>query len=105
MEQTFEGRTAVVTGGMMFIRLQKVLSAGLLGVALGLVVLIVGGTGLAGLAAANPAYLPTAGPATVLIAASVVVTAIGCPLMVAWYAKRLKAEEAAAASPEVPAAV
>jgi 2-keto-3-deoxygluconate permease len=48
-------------------------------------------------AAANPAYLPAAGPATVLVAASVVVTAIGCPLMVAWYAKRLKNKEAAAA--------
>jgi 2-keto-3-deoxygluconate permease len=44
-------------------------------------------------AAANPAYAPAAGPATVLVAASVVVTAIGCPLMVAWYAKRLKAKQ------------
>ena len=34
-----------------------------------------------------------AAPATVLVAASVVVTAIGCPLIVAWYAKRLKAKE------------
>jgi 2-keto-3-deoxygluconate permease len=101
-------------------------------VALGLFVLIVGGavlffadkltggSGIAGLAAAttagnaatvpmlvaaaNPAYLPAAGPATVLVAASVVVTAIGCPLVVAWYAKRLKNKEAAT-SPEVPAAV
>ncbi|MCU1568188.1 MAG: 2-keto-3-deoxygluconate permease [Pseudarthrobacter sp.] len=114
------------------LNLGQVLNAGLLGVALGLFVLIVGGavlffadkltggSGIAGLAAAttagnaatvpmlvaaaNPAYLPAAGPATVLVAASVVVTAIGCPLVVAWYAKRLKNKEAAA-SPEVSAAV
>lgn len=103
------------------LNLEKVLSAGLLGLVLGLFVLFVGGavlffadkltggSGLAGLAAAttagnaatvpmlvaaaNPAYLPAAGPATVLVAASVVVTAIGCPLIVAWYAKRLKAKD------------
>jgi 2-keto-3-deoxygluconate permease len=34
----------------------------------------------------------------------VVVTAIGCPLVVAWYARRLKNKEAAAA-PEVSHAV
>lgn len=103
------------------LNLQKVLGAGLLGIVLGLFVLVVGGavlfgadkltggSGLGGLAAAttagnaatvpmlvaaaNPAYLAAAGPATVLVSASVIVTSIGCPLVVAWYAKRLAAKE------------
>jgi 2-keto-3-deoxygluconate permease len=107
------------------ISLQTVLKAGLLGVALGLLVLILsgivlffadrltGGSGLGGLAAsstagnaaavpmlvaaANPIYHAAAGPATVLVSASVVVTAIGTPLVVAWYAKRLAAKRPAAA--------
>lgn len=104
------------------LNLQKVVSAGLLGIALGLFVLFVGGavlfaadkvtggSGLGGLAAAttagnaatvpmlvaaaNPAYQEAAGPATVLVSAAVIVTSIGCPLMVAWYAKRLSATKA-----------
>lgn len=103
------------------ISLQTVLKAGLLGVALGLLVLVLsgvvlffadkltGGSGLGGLAAsstagnaaavpmlvaaANPIYHAAAGPATVLVSASVVVTAIGTPLVVAWYAKRLAAKK------------
>lgn len=99
------------------LNLTMVRDAGLLGILLGLSVLIVGGvvmfsadkltggTGVAGLAAAttagnaatvpalvaaaNPVYEPAAGPATVLIAASVAVTAIGAPLMTAWWARRV----------------
>jgi len=95
------------------IDLTAVWRAGLLGVALGLFVVLVGGAvllladkltggdGIAGLAAAttagnaavvpaiiaeiNPAYAPAAQSATVLVAASVVVTAIMCPVItVAW---------------------
>ena len=43
----------------------------------------------AAVAAANAAYAPVAGQATVMVAASVIVTAILCPIAVAWYAKRL----------------
>jgi 2-keto-3-deoxygluconate permease len=95
------------------IDLTAVWRAGLLGVVLGLFVVLVGGAvllladkltkgdGIAGLAAAttagnaavvpaiiaevNPAYAPAAQSATVLVAASVVVTAIMCPIItVAW---------------------
>ncbi|MFJ5958444.1 2-keto-3-deoxygluconate permease [Paenarthrobacter sp. NPDC092416] len=112
------------------LNLQMVWTAGLLGVLLGLSVLLVGGavlfvadrltggTGVAGLAAAttagnaatvpalvaaaNPVYEPAAGPATVLIAASVVVTAIGAPFLVALWARR--AENKAEATPAEVAA-
>jgi 2-keto-3-deoxygluconate permease len=91
--------------------------AGLLGLALGIVVLVVssivmftadklsGGKGVAGLAAAatagnaaavpalvaaaNPVYATAAPAATVLVAASVVVTMLTVPLVTAWYAKRI----------------
>lgn len=94
--------------------LHKVVEAGLLGIALGLAVVAVtgtvlfladrltGGNGVAGLAAAstagnaaavpaivaaaNPAYSEAAKTATVLVAASVVVTAIVVPLVTAWWA-------------------
>jgi len=97
--------------------LTKVWTAGLLGVALGLVVLVISccvmwsadrlarGNGVAGLAAAatagnaaavpalvasaNPAYAQAAPFATVLVAASVVVTMLTVPLVTAWYAKRI----------------
>ncbi len=97
--------------------LRRVAQAGLLGVALGLAVVVVsgcvlvladkwtGGTGTAGIAAAstagnaaavpaivaaaNPAYAQAAGPATVLVAASVIVTALTVPLATAWWAKRV----------------
>jgi 2-keto-3-deoxygluconate permease len=82
----------------------------LLGLALGVVVLVIscgvmfladrisGGKGLAGLAAAavpalvaaaNPAYAKAAPYATVLVAASVVVTMLTVPIITAWWAKRL----------------
>lgn len=97
--------------------LTKVWQAGLLGLALGLVVLTIscavmwsadrlsGGKGVAGLAAAatagnaaavpalvaaaNPAYAPAAPFATVLVAASVVVTMLCVPLVTAWYARKI----------------
>ncbi|GMA15310.1 2-keto-3-deoxygluconate permease (plasmid) [Deinococcus metallilatus] len=100
------------------INLTTVWSAGLLGVLLGVAVFVVtgvvlfttdrltGGTGLAGLAAAstagnaaavpaivaaaNPAYAAAAQQATVLVAASVVVTAILVPIATAAYARRLQ---------------
>jgi len=97
--------------------LHRVVQAGLLGVFLGLVVVCVtgvtlfiadrltGGNGVAGLAAAstagnaaavpaivaaaNPAYQDAAKSATILVAASVVVTAIVVPLVTAWWASRV----------------
>jgi 2-keto-3-deoxygluconate permease len=97
--------------------LTKVWLAGLLGVALGFVVLVIsscvmwsadrlsGGKGVAGLAAAatagnaaavpalvaaaNPAYAEAAPFATVLVAASVVVTMLTVPIVTAWYARRI----------------
>jgi len=99
------------------LNLANVWRAGLLGLALGVVVLAIscivmwladrisGGKGIAGLAAAatagnaaavpalvaaaNPAYADAAPAATVLVAASVVVTMLTVPLVTAWYAKRL----------------
>ncbi|WIB26586.1 2-keto-3-deoxygluconate permease [Curtobacterium sp. MCSS17_015] len=115
------------------ISLQTVLSAGLVGVLLGLVVLflggavlfladrLTGGTGLGGLAAsstagnaaavpmlvaaANPAYEEAAGPATVLVSAAIVVTSIGTPLIVAWYARRIAAKKGDTRMPANAAAV
>jgi 2-keto-3-deoxygluconate permease len=99
----------------------KVASAGVTGLLLGVGVVAVtgitlfiadrltGGNGIAGLAAAttagnaagvpaavaaaNPAYAPVAASATIMVAASVIITAILCPIVVAWYAKRLEAKE------------
>ena len=98
------------------IELKNVWHSGLLGLALGLfvvaasgVILVLadrlsGGTGVAGLsaattagnaaavpalvAAANPAYADAAKPAMILVSASVVVTAIVVPFLVAWAARR-----------------
>ena len=97
--------------------LTAVWRAGLLGLGLGLFVVLVtgavlatadrltGGSGTAGLAAAstagnaaavpaivagaNPAYQPAAAAATMLVATSVVVTAIAVPLLTAWWAGRV----------------
>lgn len=97
------------------INLAAVWKAGLLGIGLGLFVVLIGGAvllladkltggdGIAGLAAAttagnaavvptivaqaNPVYAPAAESATVLIASSVVVTAILCPLIVVLWAR------------------
>jgi 2-keto-3-deoxygluconate permease len=99
------------------INLTTVVRAGLLGLLLGVFVVLVtgialfatdkltGGTGVAGLAAAstagnaaavpaivaaaNPVYKPAADAATVLVATSVVVTAICVPLVTAWWHRRL----------------
>ncbi len=107
--------------------LHKVVEAGLLGVALGLAVVAVtgtvlfladrltGGTGVAGLAAAstagnaaavpaivaaaNPAYREAAKTATVLVAASVVVTSIVVPLVTAWWAARVGSPPVAGSLP------
>jgi 2-keto-3-deoxygluconate permease len=98
------------------IDLTAVWRAGALGLLLGLAVVVLsgilligadrltGGTGVAGIAAAstagnaaavpaivagvNPAYKAAAGPATVLVAASVVVTAIIVPFVTAYVARR-----------------
>jgi len=99
------------------LNLANVWRAGLLGLALGLVVLVIscivmvladrisGGKGVAGLAAAatagnaaavpalvaaaNPAYAAAAPAATVLVAASVVVTMLTVPIVTAWWARRI----------------
>lgn len=100
------------------IDLGAVWRAGLLGIGLGLLVLVVsgttlyatdrliGGNGIAGLAAAstagnaaavpaivaaaNPAYKAAAAQATILVAASVVVTSLLVPVLTAWYHRRLE---------------
>jgi 2-keto-3-deoxygluconate permease len=99
------------------INLRTVVRAGLLGLLLGVFVVVVtgialfvadrltGGNGTAGLAAAstagnaaavpaivaaaNPAYKPAADAATVLVATSVVVTAILVPIVTAWWNRRV----------------
>ena len=99
------------------IDLTVVWKAGLLGIFLGVAVVIVtgaalflvdrltGGNGIAGLAAAstagnaaavpaivaaaNPVYKPAAASATVLVATSVVVTAILVPIVTAWWYRRV----------------
>lgn len=112
------------------IDLKSVWRAGLLGIGLGLFVLVVtgavllladkltGGTGVAGIAAAstagnaaavpaivasaNPAYQEAAPHATILVAASVVVTAILVPVVTAWLASRVdrRAQHQATEEPE-----
>lgn len=97
--------------------LGKVWQAGLLGLGLGVAVVVVtgipllfadraiGGTGVAGVAAAstagnaaavpaivaaaNPVYAPAAAHATILVAAAVIVTTVLVPLLTAWTAKRV----------------
>jgi 2-keto-3-deoxygluconate permease len=104
------------------IDLSSVWRAGLLGVGLGLFVFLVtgavlvladrvtGGSGVCGIAAAttagnaaavpaivaaaNPAYRDAAAQATVLVAASVVVTALLTPFATAWWAGRIRAKMA-----------
>ena len=99
------------------LNLTLVWKAGLLGLGLGALVVVVssavmwladrasGGKGVAGLAAAatagnaaavpalvaaaNPAYAAAAPAATVLVAASMVVTMLTVPLITAWWAKRI----------------
>jgi 2-keto-3-deoxygluconate permease len=99
------------------LNLGNVWKAGLLGILLGVAVVVVtgivlflvdrltGGNGVAGLAAAstagnaagvpaavaaaNASYASIAPTATVLVAASVIVTAILCPLVTAWWARKV----------------
>jgi 2-keto-3-deoxygluconate permease len=113
------------------IDLTAVWQAGLLGILLGLFVVLIGGAvllladkltggdGIAGLAAAttagnaavvptivaqaNPVYAPAAQSATVLVAASVVVTAILCPIITVLWA-RVVLKQPAGGSREVEAA-
>ena len=40
------------------------------------------------MASANPAYAPAAAPATILVAAAVIVTTVLVPLLTAWVARR-----------------
>src|SRR5215469_12132650 len=100
--------------------LHHVVEAGLMGVVLGVLVILItgpvlilmdrltGGDGVAGIAAAssagnsaavpalvaaaNPAYAAAAKPATVLVVASIIVTGILTPLVTAWWAKRVGAD-------------
>jgi 2-keto-3-deoxygluconate permease len=109
------------------IDLKSVWRAGLLGVGLGLFVLVVtgtvlvltdkitGGNGVAGIAAAttagnaaavpaivasaNPAYREAAAQATILVAASVVVTSLLVPFATAWWAARSRTKEEAGSEP------
>jgi 2-keto-3-deoxygluconate permease len=113
------------------INLNAVVEAGLLGIALGLFVVFVGGAvllladkltggdGVAGVAAAttagnaalvpaiiataNPVYAPAAEHATVLVAASVVVSAVICPIVTSAWAKRVQKKLIAAEMNSNPA--
>jgi 2-keto-3-deoxygluconate permease len=103
------------------INLKNVYQAGLTGILLGLSVILItgtvcfiadrltGGTGVAGIAASttagnaaavpaviaasNPEYAAVAPSATVMVAASVVVTAILVPILTAWWAKRVSVSQ------------
>lgn len=107
--------------------LANVWQTGLLGLGVGVFVVVVsgsilfttdrltGGNGVAGfaasstagnaaavpalVAAANPVYAPAAASATLLVSASVVVTAIATPLLTAWWAARVARREPVGASP------
>jgi 2-keto-3-deoxygluconate permease len=100
------------------LNLTRIWEAGLIGFVLGIAVIVVsgaflvladrltGGTGVAGVAAATTAgnaaavpaivaaadhkYAAAAGPATVLVASSVIVTAFLAPLLVAWWDRRTR---------------
>jgi len=105
------------------LNLASVWRAGLLGLLMGVAVVVVtgaaliiadkltGGNGVAGIAAATTAgnaaavptaiaaidqtYAPMAPAATMLVATCVIVTAILCPMVTAWWAKRVKASSGA----------
>jgi len=101
------------------LNLKLVWKAGLSGLALGTTVLILsafflaiadrlsGGKGTAGIAAsttagnaaavpalvaANPKYAAAAAPATVLVACSVIVTALAAPFLTAWWHSRISSK-------------
>jgi 2-keto-3-deoxygluconate permease len=89
------GLTGLVLGGAVLL---------ICALVLGMVDRLVGGNGTAGIAAsttagnaaavpalaaaANSRYAPAAGSATVLVASSVIVTSIACPLLTAWWHSR-----------------
>jgi 2-keto-3-deoxygluconate permease len=111
------------------INLRAVATAGPSGILLGVTVIVVtgfvcilvdrllGGTGIAGAAAsstagnsaavpqavalADPSYALIAPLATIQVAASVIVTAIGTPLLTSWWYKRVQRQRAALAPPLV----
>src|SRR5437764_1718933 len=111
------------------INLRSVASAGPSGIMLGVTVLVVtgfvciavdrflGGSGIAGAAAsstagnsaavpaavalADPTYALIASAATIQVAASVIVTAIGTPLLTTWWFKRVQKRRGALAPPVV----
>ena len=113
------------------IDLATVWKAGILGIGLGVFVVVAtgivlfftdrltGGNGTAGLAAAstagnaaavpaivaaaNPVYKPAAASATVLVATSVVITAILVPIVTAWWYRRVSSRAAGRAAPAVAA--
>ncbi len=128
----FGSREALIVPFMAFtlgqrINLNSVVTGGLQGIALGLLVFIItglicvlvdkllGGSGIAGAAAsstagnaaavpqaiaqADPSYAAIAPVATIQVATSVIVTAVLTPLLTAWVYKRVQAERAAATVP------
>jgi 2-keto-3-deoxygluconate permease len=56
----------------------------------------IGGNGVAGVAAANPAYAEAAAHATILVTAAVIVTTVLAPLLTAWTAKAVGARRGGA---------
>jgi 2-keto-3-deoxygluconate permease len=132
LREFFGSREALIVPFMAFtlgqrIDLNAVLTGGLPGIGLGLLVFVVtgtvciladkflGGSGIAGAAAsstagnsaavpaaiaqADPTYAAIAPVATVQVAASVIVTAVLTPILTAWVYKRVQAERAAAMVP------
>ena len=95
------------------IDLSSIWRAGVIGVLLGLAVVAVTGVFLFGAdkltggtgTAANPAYKPAAAQATLLVATSVVVTAVCVPFLTAWWARRSGTAEGGANAEGAAAAV
>ncbi len=127
LREFFAARTAIIVPFMAFtlgqnINLTNVVTGGLSGIALGILVLVVtgtvcifvdlllGGTGVAGAAAsstagnaaavpkaialADPTYAAIAPIATVQVAASVIVTAVLTPFLTAWMFRRNERKQA-----------
>jgi 2-keto-3-deoxygluconate permease len=134
MKHFFGSHEPIIVPFMAFtlgqtINLSSVVTAGLPGIALGLIVVtitgfvcivadkLLGGSGIAGAAAsstagnsaavpqavalADPSYAPIAGPATVQVAASVIVTAILTPLLTSWWYRRVHKQRDAMSGPIV----
>jgi 2-keto-3-deoxygluconate permease len=131
MKQFFGSHEPIIVPFMAFtlgqtINLKSVVTAGVPGIVLGVLVLVItgfvciiadrvlGGSGIAGAAAsstagnsaavpqavamADPSYAPIAGAATVQVTASVIVTAVLTPLLTTWWYKRVQLERAAKAA-------